>query len=162
MKTKILVFMLTLFLISPVIAQDKSISFGFKVKRAIEDGEQPISIQAKVGDKAKTVTFVAYVSDKNDEINHYLKLSQNNTIYFNIEYAAVLASNVRFHFAMTGPEAFAYSTDWVEGKTNSYYLYWISTNNNWKKGTYKMVVMAEPKKGGSGAECVATCVFKFY
>jgi len=52
--------------------------------------------------------------------------------------------------------------DQFEGLYKNYYYTWVSTNNNWKKGTYTLMVIAENKSAKGGAETVGTCRVRLY
>jgi hypothetical protein len=166
MKTKIFIIVLGLLLVGSVTAkdkaQDKVVSEQWGVKAVIDEGEDIMYEQALNRDKARIVLFTAYVVDDYGDINHYLKLSNNDYIYYYIEYCSVNSTKVRFHFNWTGPEYYDYVTDWANGSTNTYYYYYISTNNNWEKGTYQLTIIAEQQKVASGGECVRTVVYRTY
>ena len=93
------------------------------------------------------------------------------TIY--IDFSAVLNTKIRFHVIWAGPEYWVYDDVddanqpvWYPAKynTSDYYednVYWVTIDPaEWKKGTYKLVIIAEQETVGSGAESVIACVFR--
>ena len=88
-------------------------------------------------------------------------LADVEDIQFYADYTAVANTKIKLHFIFTGPEFWTYTDDeWYDAKANSYDFFGLITNTDWKKGTYTLVIIAEPQTLSSGAECVAMCVFK--
>ena len=142
--------------------QDKTISIHTKVKKVIEDEETEIYAQVTQGDKPGTQMLACYTMDAEEYQWQMIKLSENEDIYWVIEYTAVYNSDVRFYFIMTGPEFYQEITPWTPSKYKNYYATILKTNNNWKKGTYTLTVIAEHENKRSGAESVGTCRVRLY
>ncbi len=164
MKGKVFLLFLSLLLIVSAFAQDQVKVTGEQcgIKAIIDDGELMVYPQVVQGDKPGTQTLTCYSTDEDLQVMQMIKLSQNNTIYWFIEYTAVYNTNVRFHYIWSGPEYFEYETDTYEGKYQNYYYVYVSTNNNWKKGTYTLTVIAENRSSKSGAETIGTCRVRLY
>jgi hypothetical protein len=170
---KAAVFCLMFLLIAPVfiISQTEATAQN-KVKRTIhgtrkvlEEGELA-GIQAKKGDKARALLLAAtawalFTGDTDPFISQVIDLAEVDELQFYVDFTAVANTKVKFHFIFTGPEFWTYTDDeWYDAKSNSYDFYGLITTTDWKKGTYTLVVVAEPQTLSSGAECVAMCVFR--
>jgi hypothetical protein len=164
MKGKIFLLFLSLLLIVSVFAQGQGKVTGesMGIKAVIEDDEPMVYPQVLTGDKPGIQTLTCYTTDEDGQIMQMIKLNQNDTIYWFIEYTAVYNTNVIFHYIWSGPEFFEYETDKYKGVYKNYNYVWVSTNNDWKKGTYTLTVIAENKLAKGGAETVATCRVRLY
>jgi hypothetical protein len=164
MRGKILLVFLSLLIIVSAFAQDQSKITGEQcgIKAIIDDDEALVYPQVLQGDKPGIQTFTCYSTDEDGQVTQMIKLSQNDTIYWLIEYTAVYNTNVRFHYIWSGPEYYEYETDTYEGQYKNYYYVYVSTNNNWKKGTYTLTVIAENRSSKSGAETIGTCRVRLY
>jgi hypothetical protein len=164
MKGKILLVFLSLLLIVSAFAQgqDKVTGEQGGIRAIIEDDEPMIYSQVTTGDKPGIQTLTCYATDEDLQVMQMIKLSQNKTIYWYIEYTAVFNTNVVFHYIWSGPEFFMYETDKYTGKYKNYNWVWVSTGNDWKKGTYTLTVIAENKSPKGGAEVVGSCRVRLY
>lgn len=159
--------LLCLFLVIGLSAgeKDKVLGESFGVKRSLGPAalEFPLmESQVTRGDKARILMLTSYVTDEAGEIMHCLDLSLNQTISFWIDFTAVYSTDVRFHFIWSGPEFYWHETDWYELGYKDYYYLSVDTDNNWRKGTYKLVIIAEQDGFASGAETVMECHVRFY
>ena len=164
MKVKVFMLFLCLLLVVSGFAQRQSKVIGERhgVKK-ITDGEESFaSIQVKSEDKPGVLLLSCFVTDKEGFISQCLKLSENSTISFFIDYTATWNSNVRFHFIFTGPEYWEHKSNFYKVKYKDYSYVSLDTDNTWKKGIYTLTVIAEQAKSQSGADCVAKCKFRFY
>jgi hypothetical protein len=164
MKVKVFMLFLCLLLVASVFAQKQNRVIGevFGVKKII-DGEDPFaSVQVRPVEKPGVLMLTCYVTDEDGAVSQVLKLSENSTIYFYVEYTATWNTNVAFHFILTGPEFLEYETDFFTARHKDYSYVGLYTGNDWKKGVYTLTVIAEQAKSLSGAECVAKCKFRFY
>ncbi len=164
MRGKILLVFISLLLIVSAFAQDKGKITGEQcgIKAVIEEDEFLVYPQVLTGDKPGIQTLTCYSTDEDLQVMQMIKLNQNDTIYWFIEYTAVYNTDVVFHYIWSGPEFYEYETDKFEGLYKNYYYTWVSTNNNWKKGTYTLMVIAENKSAKGGAETVGTCRVRLY
>jgi len=164
---KAMILSLCLLLSGMIAAQEKGkiVSENFGIKRSSGTAllEEPmIGTQVLKGDKARILLLTSYVTDETGEIMHVLDLDANQTISFWIDFTAVFRTDVRFHFIWSGPEFYWHETDWYDVRYNDYYYLAVDTNNDWRRGTYKLVIMAEQDGSASGAESVLECVVRFY
>jgi hypothetical protein len=164
MRNKIFLSLLCFLFVSTGSAQyqDKVIGVFTETKMIFEDQQPELYAQVTTGDKPGTQMLACYTMDSEEYQWQMIKLSQNESIYWVIEYTAVYNSDVRFYFIMNGPEFFQYVTDWTPSKYKNYYATVLETNNNWKKGTYTLTVIAEHRKTRSGAEAIGTCRVRLY
>jgi hypothetical protein len=164
MKKRAFIIFLGIFLVVSVSAQyqDKVIGVHTEVKMVIEDENPDVVAQVTTGDKPGTQMLACYTLDADEFQWQMIKLSENERIFWVIEYTAVFNSDVRFHFIMNGPEFFQHLTDWTPSKYKNYYFTALETNNNWKKGTYTLTVIAEHERNRSGAESIGTCRVRLY
>lgn len=164
MKAKAFVLFLCLLLVVSVSAknQDKVIGVHTGIKAVIEEEELEFYAQVTTGDKPGTQMLTCYTMDAAGYQWQMIKLSENETIYWVIEYTAVFNSDVRFYFIINGPEFLQYLTDWTPSKYKNYYYTYLETNNNWKKGTYTLTVIAEHDSTRSGAEAIGSCRVRLY
>jgi len=185
MHKKGLLILLAILLIVPglVLAQDletkpeKTFQSGIKPGKAFPVDTGLMSVNALKQDKARVVLMAASVwiydaSTDSETMQHIFKQNSDMaTIY--VDFSAVLNTDVRFHVIFAGPEYLAYddvdnngNEVWYPAKykTSDYFeenVYWVSfLPDEWKKGTYKLVIIAEQKTLGSGAESVFECVFR--
>lgn len=170
---KTAVLFLTLLLVVPVfaISETQTTAQGKVIRtehgiRQILAGEELAGIQAKKSDKARAVllsatTWALFTGDEEPFMSQVVPLAKVDEIHFYADYTAVANTKVKFHFTFTGPEFWTYTDDeWYDAKANSYDFFGIITTTDWKKGTYTLVIVAEPQTLSSGAECVAICKFK--
>jgi hypothetical protein len=164
MKGKDLLIFLCLLLVVSAFPQDQSkvIGEGVELKAVIEDDDLMVYPQVTAGDKPGIQALTCYVTDADFGVMQMLKLNENESIYFFIEYTALFNTNVAFHYIWSGPEFFTYSTDTYAAKYKNYYYLYIETNNNWKKGTYTLTVVAENKSAKSGSDVLGSCRVRFY
>jgi len=177
---KILLILLGVLLIAPglVFSQNlkpvsgKTIQTGVRQGKAflLEDG--PVSAQALRVDKPGAVLlgisfFVHYSNEDYWDMQHIIPVNQSDEVEIDVDFAGVYNSNIKFHVIFSGPEYYVHDDE-------SWYLAKYSTANyleqnvffitidprEWKKGTYKLVVIAEQETEGSGAESVIECVFR--
>jgi hypothetical protein len=170
---KTICFAICLLLIGALGAQDqpeenpKVIQENLTLKRIL--GPQNIwqddtlfSTQATQGDRSRILMLTSYVTDDTGEIMQCLDLLATEWISFFVEFTTIFNTDVRFHFIWTGPEFYYHVTDWYEARYNEYYYFSVDTNTDWKKGVYKLVIMAEQWTKGGGAHSVHECNIKFY
>ena len=170
---KTLVLFLMLLLVAPVFlaSQTATVKKGKVIRtehgtRQILGGEELAGIQAKKGDKARAVmlsatTWATWPGEEDPYISQVVPLAEVEDIQFYADFTAVANTKIKLHFIFTGPEFWYYTDDeWYDAKTNSYDFFGLITNTDWKKGTYTLVIVAEPQTLSSGAECIAVCVFK--
>ena len=150
----------------------KSIRSGVRQGKAYLLENSPVSIQAKRVDKPGAVLlgaslFVHFVNDDVWEMQHIIPVNQSDEVEIDVDFAGVYNSNVKFHVIFSGPEYYVYDDeDWYFAKyaTANYLeqnVFYITIDpSEWKKGTYKLVVIAEQETEGSGAESVIECVFR--
>ncbi len=120
------------------------------------------TVQAPKKDSPRVLLLTSYVTDDYGEIMHCLKLNSTETISFWIEFTALAATDVKFHFIWTGPEFYWHETDWYSVKYNDYYYLSVDTNTDWLKGTYKLIIIAEQGVKGSGTQAMMECNLKLY
>ncbi len=170
---KVAVLYLVLLLVLPVIAvsETQTAAKGKVIRtehgtKQILAGEELAGIQAIKGDKARALmlaatTWALFTGDETPWMSQVVSLAEVDELQFYVDYTAVAITKVKFHFIFTGPEFWTYTDDeWYDARALSYDFYGVITNTDWKKGTYTLVVVAEPQTVSSGAECVATCIFR--
>jgi len=164
MKGRAILLFLCFLLVASVTAQDQNKVIGVhtEVKMVLEDEAPEVFAQVTTGDKPGTQMLACYTVDTEGYQWQMIKLSENEAISWVIEYTAVYNSDVRFHFIINGPEFFQYLTEWTPSKYKNYYATVLETNNDWKKGTYTLTVIAEHDKTRSGAESVGSCRVRLY
>ena len=167
MKIKILVVAMILLLAATGMAEDKIIrrDWGIKaVKKAEGAFEEPsMNSQSLLRERPRVVLLATYIADDTGTQYNSLNLASTAEIIFYVDYIVIYNTSVKLHFTMTGPEFYeAWTENWMPAQYNNYYYYELVTNTNWLKGIYKLIVTAEQKTVGSGAECVAECVFELY
>lgn len=165
MKGKAFLIFLCLLLVASVSAQnqDKVIGVHTEVKMAIEDEDPGVVAQVTQGDKPGAQILTCYTADEDGAQMQMIRLSSNDSIFWVVEYTGVYyTSDASFHFIITGPEFFYFQTDFYQAKYKNYYFTALETNNNWKKGTYTVTVVAELDKNRSGAECIGSCRVRLY
>ena len=179
MHRKGIMIILAILIIAPalVLAQDveakpeKTFQSGVRPGIAIPMESGLMSVNVPKQDKARVVLLAASVwpydaASDSEQMQHIF--SQNTdgaTIY--VDFSAVLNTDVRFHVIFAGPEYFVYDDEeWFPAKYKSsdYFednVYWVTfIPSEWKKGTYKLVVIAEQETVGSGAESVFEFTFR--
>lgn len=161
MQRNIAILTLALFLVIPVLGQDKDFSESHTVKKIMEDPGQYMLTQGSK-DRARILLLTSYITDDKGEIMQMFDLSEAERIFYHIEYLALLNTDVRFHFIWTGPEFHQYTTDWYPAKTNVYSTVSVDTCCGWIKGVYTLTIIAEQKVQGSGAESVSTNRYRLY
>ena len=164
MKRSFFLLALSFLLVASVSGQyqDKVIGVHTKVKLVMEDQEFEVYAQVAQGDKPGTQMLACYTMDAEEDQWQIIKLSENERIFWVIEYTAVYSTDVRFHFIMNGPEFFQYLTEWTPSKYKNYHVTILETNNDWIKGTYTLTVIAEQEKNRAGSESIGTCRVRFY
>jgi hypothetical protein len=166
---KITVLMLCVLTAGFLSAQNngKSIKETLATKKSIKSDDFlsdqfSASIQAPQKDSPRVLLLTSYVTDDYGEIMHCLKLNSTETISFWIEFTALAVTDVKFHFIWTGPEFYWHETDWYSVKYNDYYYLSVDTNTDWRKGTYKLIIIAEQSVKGSGSQAMTECNLKLY
>ncbi|HUU51502.1 MAG TPA: hypothetical protein VMW92_00625 [Candidatus Heimdallarchaeota archaeon] len=164
MKRMVFLLFLCFLLVTSVSAQqqDKVIGVHTEVKMVIEDEEPEVYAQVTTGDKPGTQMLACYAMDAEEYQWQMIELSENDKIFWVIEYTAVYNSDVRFHFIMNGPEFYQVLTSWTPSKYKTYYKTSLKTTNEWIKGTYTLTVIAEHRNNRSGAEAVGSCRVRLY
>lgn len=170
---KTTVFFLMFLLVVPVfVLSQNQAAAVHKVKRTTHGTRQVLAdgelagIQAKKGDKARALLLSAtawalFTGETDPFISQVINLAEVDELQFYVDFTAVANTKVKFYFIFTGPEFWSYTDDeWYDAKSNSYDFFGLITTTDWKKGTYTLVVVAEQESLGSGAECVAMCVFR--
>jgi hypothetical protein len=179
MYKKGFLIILAILLIAPslVTAQD----FDAKPEKTIKTGVRPgkaypmdtglMSIQVPKQDKARVVLMASSVwvydeASDSEAMQHIFPQNSDGAIIY-VDYSAVLNTKVRFHVIFAGPEYYVYDDEeWFPAKynTSDYFennIYWVTfLPSEWKKGTYKLVIIAEQETLGSGAESVIECIFR--
>jgi hypothetical protein len=179
MHKKVLLILLAILLIVPAVvtAQDleakpeKTIQSGVRPGKAFLLDSGLMSVNVPKQDKARVVLLAASVwpydaATDSESMQHIFPQNTDEaTIY--VDFSAVLNTNVRFHLIFAGPEYWAWDDEFwfpAKYKTSDYFeenLYWATINPyEWKKGTYKLVIIAEQETVGSGAESVFECIFR--
>jgi hypothetical protein len=150
----------------------KTIQSGVRQGKAYMLEDSSVSIQAMRVDKPGAVLmgtslFVHFVNDDVWEMQHIIPVNQSDLVEIDVDFAGVFNSNIKFHVIFSGPEYYVYDDeDWYLAKySTANYLeqnvFYITIDpSEWKKGTYKLVVIAEQETEGSGAESVIECVFR--
>ena len=161
--------MLCLLAVGFLSAQDvgKDVKETLGLKKSIKSDQNStdqftLSAQALQRDKPRVLLLTSYVTDDYGDIMHCLKLNSTETISFWIEFTALAATDVKFHFIWTGPEFYWHETDWYSVKYNDYYYLSVDTNTDWLKGTYKLIIIAEQSVKGSGTQAMTECHLKLY
>jgi hypothetical protein len=181
MYRKIMLVFLGILLIAPAFVQPqilkagpdaKTIKTGVRPGKAFITEEPFLSTQATMGDKARVILlgtsiFVYFNAQDAWEMQHIIPANRSDTIEIDVDFSAVLNTNVKFHVIFSGPEYYVYDDEeWYPAKykTADYLeqnVFYIQIDpNDWVKGTYKLVVVAEQQALGSGAESVIECLFR--
>ena len=181
MYRKILPVFLGILLIAPAFVQPqiarmdakaKTIQTGIRPGKAFVTEEPLLSTQALKADKARVILlgtsiFVYFNSLDAWEMQHIIPANQSDAMEIDVDFSAVLNTRVKFHVIFSGPEYYVYDDeDWYPAKykTADYLeqnVFFIQIDpNEWVKGTYKLVVVAEQETLGSGAESVIECLFR--
>ena len=166
---KIMIIIICFSLVVMLSAQDKTkiTREKLKVKKNIpsekyETESFSYDFQPSMGDTSRILMLTSYVTNDYGEIMHCLDLTSTEYISFWIEFTAIFETDVKFHFIWTGPEFYYYETDWYEVYYNDYYYFGVDTNTNWKRGVYKLIIIAEQGMTAGGAHAVMECNVKFY
>ncbi len=172
---------LAILLIAPgfITAQD----LDAKPEKTIKSGIQPgkafpvetglMSVQVPKQDKARVVLLAASVwayeaSDDSYGMLHVIPRDEVDEVDIYVDFSAVLNTRVKFHTILAGPEYYVIDDDnWYNAKyktsdyveENTYYVT-LLVPTEWKKGTYKVIFIAEQETTGSGADSVIECVFR--
>lgn len=164
MKGKAFLLCLCILLVASVSAQnqDKVIGVHTDVKRVIDDEDFELFAQVTNPDKPGGQILTCYTAGEDEIQMQMIKLSENDSLWWVVEYTGVYNTKLSFHFIITGPEFFYYQTDFFAGNYKKYYYTALNTNANWKKGTYTLTVVAQQQKAKSGAECVGSCRVRLY
>ncbi len=185
MMKKTFLILLGLILIIPsfINSQDQAFSAEKTIRTVVRPGKAylkenaPLSIQVPKADKARAVLMAAsvwgyyynYYEDGSDGMfmQHIIPQASTDEVLIYVDFSAVLNTRIKFHVYFAGPEFYAYDDeDWYPARYNtSNYdeenVFEISIDpKEWKKGTYKLVIIAEQETLGSGSESVIDCVFR--
>ena len=179
MHKKGFLIILAILLIAPglMTAQDfdaqpeKTIKTGIRPGKAYPIESGSMSVQALKQDKARVVLmgtsiFAHFLSIDEWYMQHIIPVNQVDILEIDVDFSAVLNTKIKFHIIFSGPEYYAYDDpDSYPAKYNtaSYEdnIFWVQIDpSEWKKGTYKIVVIAEQETVGSGAESVITCIYR--
>ncbi len=180
MRKNIMLILLGVLLVVPSIVYSQSLKSisGKTIQSGVRQGkaflleDNDVSTQALRVDKPGVVLmgtslFVHFVNDDIWEMQHIVPVNRSDEVEIDVDFAGVFNSNVKFHVFFSGPEYYAYDDeDWYFAKySTANYLeqnvFYITIDpSEWKKGTYKLVVVAEQETAGSGAESVIECVFR--
>ena len=140
----------------------KIIDQGIRIVEVLEE-ETGMSTQILKADKPRVQVLDVYPVPDDIAPIRWIKAVDYDYLNFYVEFTAVFNSNVRFHFIWTGPEFYSFTTDWISATYKVFgFYYLISYMSDWKKGTYSLVVVAEQKIPGSGAECLGETVFRIF
>jgi hypothetical protein len=170
---------LAILLIAPCFMTSQDLDV--KPERTMKSGVRPgkaypvdsglMSVQVPKQDKARVVLLATSIwvydaSDDSETMQHIIPQNSDEAIIY-VDFSAVLNTRVKFHVIFAGPEYWVYDDEeWFPAKykTSDYYeenVYWVSIiPSQWKKGTYKLVIIAEQETLGSGAESVFECIFR--
>jgi hypothetical protein len=150
---------------------EKTIKSGVKPGKAFPKETGLMSVQVPKQDKARVVLLASSVwvydaASDSEAMQHIIPVNADAAIIY-IDFSAVLNTRVKFHVIFAGPEYWVYDEEeWYNAKykTADYYednVYWVSfIPSEWKKGTYKLVIIAEQETVGSGAESVIECIIR--
>lgn len=171
MKFKSLILVLVCLLVIPVIGDDNSqlINEGV-IEKPLETVTLPdFTPQVMKGEKPGVlITSVFVLSDGEIEDFYDVNMvnySATNEVYLFVTYTAVWNTNVKFHFIITGPQYFTYTTSVYKPRYNTRsYVYVYGAKNSFftKKGIYKLIVYAEQMAPFGGEAIVGTCNFRVY
>ena len=162
------VILLCLFMGSIIFAQDgsKGISEKLGLKNIFNRSEPDLDpfagVQVAQGDKPRIMMLSSYVTNAEGEISQCLELASTDFITFWIDFTSLWKTDVKFHFIWTGPEFYYHETEWYDARANEYYYLALDTNTNWRKGIYKLIIIAEQGEKASGASAVIETVMQFY
>lgn len=120
------------------------------------------AVGAISGDKPRLIMLSSYITNEAGEISQCLDLSSTDLISFYVDFMSLKTTDVKFHFIWTGPEFYYYETDWYEAIRDEYYYLAVDTYPDWRRGIYKLIIVAEQGDSASGASCVIECVMQFY
>ncbi|MCJ7681370.1 MAG: hypothetical protein MUP70_11630 [Candidatus Aminicenantes bacterium] len=162
MKYLAVCLVLFMFVVPAGSADNPSMYVSFGIKKVVDDTDYILpNVSGK--DRPKIVLFTSYLTDETNEIMQYASIAGSSQFKFYIEYSALYATEVRFHYTWTGPEYKTFTTGWYQANVNTYYWLSVAENaSNYVKGTYSLIIVAEQKKAGGGDDCVTTSVFKLY
>jgi len=119
-------------------------------------------VGASSGDKPRLIMLSSYITDDAGEISQCLRLSSTDLISFYVDFVSLKTTDVKFHFIWTGPEFYYYETEWYEAVKDEYYYLAVDTYPDWRRGIYKLIIVAEQGETASGASAVIECVMQFY
>lgn len=166
--TLILVMMVLLVFSGVLRAQDKPKGIqerlGAKefIDKPFELDDPYAAVGAISGDKPRLIMLSSYITDDAGEISQCLRLSSTDLISFYVDFVSLKTTDVKFHFIWTGPEFYYYETEWYEAVKDEYYYLAVDTYPDWRRGIYKLIIVAEQGDTASGASCVIECVMQFY
>jgi len=120
------------------------------------------AVEASRGDKPRVIMLSSYITNEEGEISQCLNLSSTDLISFYVDFMSLKTTDVKFHFIWTGPEFYYHETDWYEAVRDEYYYLAVDTYPDWRRGIYKLIIVAELGDTASGAPCVIECVMQFY
>jgi hypothetical protein len=119
-------------------------------------------VEASTGDKPRLIMLSSYITNDEGEISQCLNLNSTDSISFYVDFVSLKTTDVKFHFIWTGPEFYYYETEWYEAVKDEYYYLAVDTYPDWRRGIYKLIIVAEQGETASGASCVIECVMQFY
>jgi len=167
-KTLIPVVMVLLVFSGIITAQDKikgiQERLGSKdmVNKPMQLDDPYAAVGASSGDKPRLIMLSSYITNDAGEISQCLNLNSTDLISFYVDFVSLKTTDVKFHFIWTGPEFYYYETEWYEAVRDEYYYLAVDTYPDWRRGIYKLIIIAEQGDSASGASCVIECVMQFY
>jgi len=171
MKIKSLALVLTVLLIVPLFAQKNTdqVYEGLIEKPIATDTMPDFTPQVMKGEKPGVIITSVFVMGDGEVEDLYdvnmIDYDTTTDVYFFVTYTAMWNTNVKFHFVITGPQYYSYTTSTYKPRYNnkSYvYLYGGKKNFFTKKGLYKLIVYAEQMSPFGGEAIVGTCNFRVY
>lgn len=171
MKIKSLALVLTVLLIVPLFGQKKAEQiYEGMIEKPIETATMPdFTPQVMKGEKPGVlITSVFALADGSvDDFYdvNMINYASTTDIYFFVTYTAMWNTDVKFHFVITGPQYFTYTTDIYKPRYNTKsYVYVYGAKNAFftKKGIYKLIVYAEQMAPFGGESIVCSCNIRVY
>jgi len=153
MKSKILLVIMSVFLVGTAISQDVKVTEQINVKEFIPP-------EQFVADQSARSKFLMLNMGCYPVVNGYIefvtKKYNSDEIEHTVEFYADKNKNIRLHVAIIGPEYELYSSSLYSVKANTYYGWWVKWNKIWKTGVYKVTFMIEVTGGTGGATLVTS------
>ena len=173
MKTRLINLMITVMvfclLFNTVLAGEENIKWiqerlGIKemINKPFQFDDPYAVVEASSGDKPRVIMLSSYITNDVGEISQCLELSSTDIISFYVDFMSLKTTDVKFHFIWTGPEFYYFETDWYEAIRDEYYYLAVDTYPDWRRGIYKLIIVAEQGDSASGSSCVIECVMQFY